>query len=130
MAGELTERRDELATLLTEQGLAPAIQPLVRRIYLFDSYVAGTTHLEDASALEHIAEGEELTLQREENKFDSNAILVLNSARQKLGYIPEKDNLIFSRLLDAGKLLTARISGITRHGSYVQIAIGIYLLDF
>ncbi|MBQ9062796.1 MAG: HIRAN domain-containing protein [Eubacterium sp.] len=70
------------------------------------------------------------TLQREDNKFDSRAILVLTEAKQKLGYIPEKDNLIFSRLMDAGKLLAAKIRKIQQKGSFTQISIGIYLVDF
>ena len=41
-------------------------------IDLFDSYVAGTTHLKDASVLEEIKIGDKLSLQREDNKFDSN----------------------------------------------------------
>ena len=35
-----------------------------------------------------------LILQREDNKFDSNAILILNEAGKKLGYIPEKDQIV------------------------------------
>ena len=71
-----------------------------------------------------------LTLQRESNKFDSNAILMLNAEGKKLGYVPEKDNLIFARLMDAGKLLKAKISDITMKGSFKQISVGIYLVDF
>ena len=51
-----------------------------------------------------------LTLHREENKFDSNAILILNEDKKKLGYVPEKDNIVFARLMDAGKLLKAKIT--------------------
>ncbi len=80
--------------------------------------------------LEHIAVGDKLTLQREANKFDSNAILILNEEKKKLGYVPEKDNLIFARLMDAGKMLTARIAKIDKKGSFTQITIGIYLVDF
>ena len=71
-----------------------------------------------------------LTLQRENNKFDSNAILMLNGEGKKLGYVPEKDNLIFARLMDAGKLLKAKISDVTMKGSFKQISVGIYLVDF
>ena len=49
---------------------------------------------------------------------------------KKLGYVPEKDNIIFARLMDAGKLLIERISKITKRGSFTQISIGIYLVDF
>ena len=48
----------------------------------------------------------------------------------KLGYVPEKDNIVFARLMDAGKLLAAKITKITKRGSFTQISIGIYLVDF
>ena len=47
-----------------------------------------------------------------------------------MGYVPEKDNIVFSRLMDAGKLLTAKIKTITQKGSFTQIQIEIYLVDF
>ncbi|MBR5359878.1 MAG: HIRAN domain-containing protein, partial [Lachnospiraceae bacterium] len=95
-----------------------------------DSYIAGTTHLEDKSVLEALTVGDMLSLQREDNKFDTNAILVLNGDGKKLGYVPEKDNIIFARLMDAGKLLKAKISRIEHRGSFTQISVGIYLVDF
>ena len=70
-----------------------------------------------------------LTLRREENKFDSNAIMILNADEKKVGYVPEKDNIIFARLMDAGKLLKAKITKITQKGSFKQISVGIYLVD-
>ena len=106
------------------------LKPLIRDIHLFDTYVAGTTHLEDKSILNEIKTGDKLSLQREKNKFDENAILIYTEDRKKLGYIPEKDNLIFARLMDAGKLLAAKIKKIDKKGSFTQISIGIYLVDF
>ena len=128
--GELTVHKDSLVSVIEKQGLGSVIKPLTQEIYLFDSYIAGTTYLEDKSVLEDIKIDDKLTLQREDNKFDSNAILVLNSEKKKLGYVPEKDNIVFARLMDAGKLLTAKISKITQKGSFTQIGIGIYLVDF
>ena len=94
-----------------------------------NSYIAGTTHLDDPSVLETIKVGDMLSLQREDNKFDSNAILILNAEGKKLGYVPEKDNLIFARLMDAGKLLKAKIGEIRQKGSFKQISVGIFLVD-
>lgn len=34
--------------------------------------------------------------------------------KEKLSYIPEKDNVIFSRLLDAGKLLKAKVNSVEK----------------
>lgn len=131
MADELTlQKQQELVKVLDQQGISEMLQPLIREIHLFDTYVAGTTHLEDPSVLQQIHVDDKLILQREDNRYDSKAILVLTEAKQKLGYIPEKDNLIFSRLMDAGKLLAASIRKIQQKGSFTQISIGIYLVDF
>jgi hypothetical protein len=81
--------------------------------------------------LENIKIKDRLTLQREDNKFDDKAILILTSEGKKLGYVPEKDNIIFSRLMDAGKMLVAYITEIKKRSiDYQQISIGIYMVDF
>ena len=110
MANELTEHQQKLVSLVQSHELGDIIKPLIKEIHLFDSYVAGTTHLDDKSVLEKIKVGDMLSLQREDNKFDSNAILILNEEGDKLGYVPEKDNIVFARLMDAGKLLKAKIN--------------------
>jgi len=92
--------------------------------------VAGTTHLADTSVLDEIKVGDSLTLMREDNKFDSNAIIIFTDDKKKVGYVPEKDNVVFARLMDAGKLLKAKITRIEKKGSFTQISIGIYLVDF
>ncbi len=131
MAHEITPRQaGGLVEAIDQQGIGEVLKPLIREIHLFDSYVAGTTHLEDKSVLEEIKAGDKLSLLREENKFDDNAIVLLTESRKKLGYVPEKDNLVFARLMDAGKLLAAKITKIEKKGSFSQISIGIYLVDF
>ena len=115
----------------TPQGLGDLIKPLTREIHLFDSFIAGTSHLKDPDVLKKAAVGDMLTLRRESgNRFDSNAIMILNSDGEKYGYVPEKDNMIFARLMDAGKLLIGKIINIRPKGSFTMIAIGIYLVDF
>ena len=131
MANELTTNQTgELVLAMEQHAIGELLQPLIREIHLFDSFVAGTTHLSDPSVLEEIKVGDQLSLLRENNKFDSNAILILTADKKKLGYVPEKDNIIFARLLDAGKILAAKIKGIEKKGSFTKIAIGIYLVDF
>lgn len=113
------------------QGLGDLIKPLTREIHLFDSFVADTSHLKDPDVLKKASVGDMLTLRRESgNRFDSNAILILNAEGEKYGYVPEKDNMVFARLMDAGKLLVAKIKNIQPKGSFIMISIGIYLVDF
>lgn len=130
MANELTTKEQAFVAVVEGHELGDIIKPLIKEIHLFDSYIAGTTHLKDKSVLDAIKVGNMLNLQREDNKFDSNAILILYEDGRKLGYVPEKDNIIFARLMDAGKLLKAKIAKIEQKGSFKQISVGIYLIDF
>ena len=130
MANELSTKEQAFVSVVEGHELGDIIKPLIREIHLFDSYIAGTIHLKDKSVLDAIQVGNMLNLQRENNKFDSNAILILYEDGRKLGYVPEKDNIIFARLMDAGKLLKARITRIEQKGSFKQISVGIYLVDF
>ena len=129
MGNELSKKEKGLVSLVQGNELGDLIKPIIREIHLFDSFVAGTTHLEDKSVLENVNVGDMLSMQREDNKFDSNAILILNADKKKLGYVPEKDNVVFARLMDAGKLLKAKVSKIEQKGSFTQISVGIFLVD-
>ena len=131
MADELIKSgTGDLVSVIDQHDIGGLLKPLITEIHLFDTFVAGTTHLQDPSVLEEIRIGDRLSLLREDNKFDSNAVLILTADKRKLGYIPETDNMIFARLMDAGKMLAAKIKGIEKKGSFTKIAIGIYLVDF
>ena len=130
MSTEITIKKTELIEAIEDKSLTDIIKPLVTEIHLFDTYIAGTTHLKDPAPLEPIAVGNKVSLLREDNKFDEKAIIVLDPDKRKLGYIPEKDNLVFSRLMDAGKLLIGKVTNIEMHGSFKKISIGIYLVDY
>ena len=113
------------------QGLGDLIKPLTREIHLFDTFIAGTSYLKGPEILKKAAVGDTLTLRREGgNRFDSNAIQILNADGEKYGYVPEKDNMVFARLMDAGKLLEAKIKNIQPKGTFTMISISIYLIDF
>ena len=131
MANELTIGKQNMVSLVKENPLGDLIKPLSHEILLFDSYIAGTSYIKDETIFDDIKEEDKLILQREpENKFDENAILVLDSQKRKLGYIPEKDNIVFARLMDAGKYLTAKVKYYESKGAFKQISISIYLVDF
>lgn len=131
MADEIIKTETgSLVSTIDKHGVGEMLKPLIQEIHLFDSYVAGTTHLDDKSVLDEIKAGDRLNLMREDNKHDEHAILIITESGKKLGYVPEKDNIIFSRLMDAGKKLIAKIKKIEKKGSFNQISIGIYLVDF
>lgn len=121
---------NELVALTNNAGLDEVLKPLVKEIFLFDTRVAGTTHIADKSVFDEIREGDKLSLRREENKFDEKAIAILTQSGKKIGYVPETDNAVFSRLMDAGKMLSAAINSIKNKGDFRLISISIFLLDF
>ena len=122
----------ETALALSEQLKTEEIlKPLQKEILLFETYIAGTMYIEDESLIDALNIGEKLTLKREpQNAFDEKAIRVDNKDGKKLGYVPEKDNLIFSRLMDAGKMLYAKVVKVREKIGYTQVDIEIYLMDF
>ena len=119
-----------LVAALQDGAMTDLLKPLTREIHLFDTFVAGTALLQDPSVLQTAAVGDRLSLRREDSRFDDNAVAVFAKDGRKLGYVPEKDGPVFARLMDAGKLLAAAISGVDRKGSFTQIAIRIFLVDF
>ena len=109
--------------------ISSVVEPLIRQIHLFDTYVSGTMFIDEKDVLEKLSNGQEVFLEREKNKFDENAVAILTSDRKKIGYIPEEDSSIFARLMDAGKLLRGRISSIGNECGLTKIVVGIFLVD-
>ena len=104
-------------------------KPFEQEIFLFDTYVAGTTHVENIDALEQdLDKGVRLDFFREpNNKYDSRAIVIKTQGGEKIGYVPKQDNVIFARLMDAGKLLFGKIESKEKKGSWLKINIKVYL---
>ena len=131
MADELMIGTTNAVALVSGTSLEKLLKPLKQEILLYDTYVAGTGYINDKTILDELNNGDVLWLQREpENKFDEKAILVLDGKKRKIGYVPESDNTVFSRLMDAGKYLTAKIVKMETKGSFRQINISIFLVDF
>ncbi|MBS5945762.1 MAG: HIRAN domain-containing protein [Peptoniphilus harei] len=104
-------------------------KPFERDIYLFDTYVAGTSHIEGIENIgESLKDGDRLVFYREpENEHDPQAIRIENLKGEKIGYVPRKDNVVFSRLMDAGKVLFAKVIEKEMKGKWLKIKIKIYL---
>ena len=104
-------------------------KPFERDIYLFDTYVAGTTHIEGIENIgESLKKGDRLVFYREpENEHDPQAIRIETLEKEKIGYVPRQDNVIFSRLMDAGKVLFAKVVEKEMRGKWLKIKIKIYL---
>lgn len=104
-------------------------KPFEKDVYLFDSHVAGTTFIPGIKELEpHLKIDERLDFFREpDNEYDPKAIVIKTTSGVKIGYVPKEDNVIFSRLMDAGKLLFGIITAKEIKHNWVKIDIKIYL---
>ena len=132
MSGLVKSGSAGLVSFLHQQGERMELpKPFERNIFLFHTYVAGTSHVMGIEELEpYLNIGDKFTLLREpDNLFDSLAILVKNADGIKLGYVPRRDNAVFSRLMNAGKLLFARLTDKEVSGGKVNLFIDIFLQD-
>lgn len=104
-------------------------KPFERDIFLFDTYVAGTTHIVGIEELEpHLNIDDRLEFFREpDNQYDKQAIVIKTIDGVKIGYVPKQDNVIFARLMDAGKLIFAKITSKEKRGSWIKIYIKVFL---
>lgn len=127
---ELTKVNENEISKVYDKHLDALLKPLSKEIHLFDTFVAGTLYIEDKSIFQKLNQNDKLPLIRERSKFNENTINVYTEDKVKLGYIPEKDSEIFARLMDAGKLLIARINTMKSSNDFTTISIGIYLIDY
>lgn len=104
-------------------------KPYEQDIFLFDTVVAGTTHIENIDAIgSSLHEGDKLVFYREpDNPHDPQAIRIETIHEEKIGYVPQQDNVVFSRLMDAGKLLFGKVTDKEMRGNWLRIRINIYL---
>ena len=112
--GDLVENKNNgLVSLFhNKNGEINIPKPFEKEIFLFETHVAGTSHAEGIDELEpHLNIDDKLDFFREpDNQYDPQAIVIKNHDGIKIGYVPQADNIVFSRLMDAGKLLFGRIT--------------------
>ena len=118
-----------LALLHGKNGESLIPKPFERDIFLLDTHVAGTTHIEGIDELElYLKSGDRLNLFREpDNPYDEFAILIKTMDGVKIGYIPQKDNIIFARLMDAAKLFWGKITEKEKKGNWLRIKIQVFM---
>src|SRR5690554_1945070 len=90
------------------------LTPFAQEIELLNTEVAGTRYHQAAEHLDVLGPGVELTLRRQpSNEHDSLAVEVLSSDAIMLGYLPRNKNEPIARLMDAGKMLLARVERVS-----------------
>lgn len=118
-----------LISALHGEGGLVIPKPFEHDIMLFETHVAGTMHVPGIEELEPQLEiGERLSFYREPNNpYDEKAIVVKTASGTKIGYVPRKDNVVFARLMDAGKMLFGRIKEKEIDNGWVKITMEILL---
>jgi hypothetical protein len=130
MAGELVISDRNWLDVRNSASSVP--MPFSHEVFLKECHVAGTMHVDDVLyKTKSVDVGAQLVLKREPaNGYDELAIRVETAAGERIGWVPKKHNDVLARLMDAGKMLAAKIKEIEKKGSFTKIAIGIYLVDF
>lgn len=128
----MSKMRDMVLEAVEMNGIENVIMPLMNEIFLSSTKIAGTRYCDNQDVFKGLEKNVPLLLEREaDNKYDSNAIKVMTTDREKLGYIPKSDNSIYARLMDSGKILNARVYSCYKNDYYNwSVSIKIYMMDF
>lgn len=111
-------------------GGVEAIAPFTREIYLLHITVAGTTFCSTISELTpQLVENTRLRMLRQpQNKHDKLAIgIYLDKIR--IGWVPQEQNEVISRLMDAGKAFFCRITRTSQKGEWTKIDADIFMVE-
>jgi len=118
--------------LLNWIGVAESAAELheVRELMLLECHIAGTAYA-DVDDIEPTLLPDDLLLLRREpdNRYDALAILILNEAGQKLGYVPRAKNEVLARLMDAGKPMFGRLRHKEWVNNWLKVDIQVYMQD-
>lgn len=124
--------KDMILEAVEMNGIENVVMPLMNEIFLSLTDIAGTRYVDNQDVFKRLEKNDPLLLEREaDNEYDSNAIKVLTMDGEKLGYIPKRDNDIFCRLMDAGKILHARVCSCYKENyDPWYVSIKICMIDF
>lgn len=126
--GKLIKIDAELALSEEKKG-DDLLSPLSKDIYLFTTKIAGHYRLVDPSPFLTLGIGEAISLKRSASKYDPNEIL-MEKEGLLVGYVPEVDEVIFARLMDAGKYLFGKVKSKSFSHNTPQFEVDIFLRDF
>ena len=123
--------KDMILEAVEMNGIENVVMPLMNEIFLSFTDIAGTRYCDNQDVFKGLEKNVPLLLEREaDNKYDSNAIKILTIDGEKLGYIPKRENGVFCRLMDVGKILHARVYSCYK-ADYAQwyVSIKICMID-
>lgn len=129
MAGELTVIGENWLELSDHTQELP--KPFEHEVLLMECHVAGTMHVDDILAkTSAIGVGTALVLRRDpKNEYDHNAIGIYTAGNVQLGWIPMRKNQIIARLMDAGKMMIAKVVKKELEDHWLNMRVEVFLKD-
>ena len=129
MAGELAVIKENWLELSDHARELP--KPFEHEVLLMECHVAGTMYIDDVLAkAEKIVIGTPLVLRRDpKNECDKNAIGIYTTANEHIGWIPMKKNQVIARLMDAGKLMVAKVVKKELEDHWLNMRVEVFLKD-
>lgn len=120
-----------LALIRGSFGQDGGLMPFAREIMLIECHIAGTSHRDIAAIEPSLLPGALLPMKREPgNPHDPLAIMIFGEAGHHLGYIPRAKNEALARLMDAGKLLFARLESKSWVGDWLRVESRVFMRDY
>ncbi len=129
MKNEVVAKKLDIAIKENAGEIDNILKPLKREILLFEGKLSRTYVLTDRKPLLELKRGDRLEFRYHQNKYNPTEVEVLSSLGL-VGYVPENDEVIFSRLLDAGKSLIGKVKEADFTHSFPSVIFEIYLEDF
>lgn len=130
MSKDLIKSKSSALAKLTENNIDELIKPLQNKVHLMDTRISGLLLLDNDDLIESLELNQELVLKREPLPYDKENINIYTLNNEIVGYIEERDNSLFAKLMDAGKKLTGRIKEINSVQGIKVIILSVDLIDF
>lgn len=101
--------------------------PFERTVFLTECHLAGTAEIDDMLVkTRNVETGTPLVMKRmPTDAQDARAIAALTAAGDIVGYVPRRYAAVFARLMDAGKLLSAKVTEKSLENHWLDLAVSI-----
>ena len=105
--------------------------PFEQTVFLAECHLAGTAEIDDMLVkTRNVETGTPLVMKRmPTDAQDARAIAALTAAGDIVGYVPRRYAAVFARLMDAGKLLSAKVTDKELVGHWLDISVAIEMKE-
>lgn len=121
---------EDFYKMMAEEEGTEAPSSRTEEIPLLDFSVAGMAYCKEfiKTGESFLKNGMPIIVKREDNKYDANAI-ALYVDDVKIGYVPKSQNAILAKLIDADKLLIARVIDTQYENVWKKISARISMIE-